>query len=63
MDLNLENNKLKTLSDAVDLPESFANIQNLNLNGMVFADFETEIRALAALPKLRSLYANLQDED
>lgn len=40
----------------------FAKIQNLNLNGVAFADFEREVEALAALPSLRSLYANLKDE-
>ena len=39
------------------------NVANLNLQNIVFADFEASVVAIATLPVLRSLYINLQTED
>ena len=39
------------------------NVNNLNLQNIVFADFEASIGRLATLPALRSLYISLQTED
>lgn len=39
------------------------NVANLNLQNIVFTDFETSVMSIATLPALRSLYVNLQTED
>ena len=36
---------------------------NLNLQNIVFDDFEQSVEAIGTLPNLRSLYINLQTED
>lgn len=38
-------------------------VANLNLQNIVFDDFERSIQSIATMPVLRSLYVNLQTED
>lgn len=38
-------------------------VANLNLQNIVFDDFQESVESIATLPALRSLYVNLQTED
>lgn len=48
------------------MPEDLSELRsvaNLNLQNIVFDDFERSIQSIATMPVLRSLYVNLQTED
>jgi len=55
-ELNLSNNQFVTLPS--DLSE-LKTVANLNLQNIVFDDFERSVNSIASLPSLRSLYINL----
>lgn len=38
-------------------------VANLNLQNIVFDDFEAAVKSMATVPLLRSLYINLEAED
>lgn len=42
---------------------SLKNVANMNLQNIVFDNFEQSVESIATLPNLRSLYINLQTED
>ena len=59
-ELNLSNNQFQSLPSDLSALKSVA---NLNLQNIVFDDFERCVESLGTLPALRSLYINLQTED
>ena len=46
-----------------DLTDIFPSLQNLNIKGIVFDDFNSTISCLATVPNLKSLYINLTEEE
>ena len=59
-ELNLSNNQFQQLPEDLSQLKSVA---NLNLQNIVFDDFERSVQSIATLPCLRSLYIALQTED
>ena len=59
-ELNLSNNQFSRLPE--DMSQLLA-VANLNLQNIVFDDFEAAVKSMATVPLLRSLYINLEAED
>lgn len=59
-ELNLSNNQFQALPD--DLSQ-LVSVTNLNLQNIMFDDFERNVEGIATMPNLTSLYVNLQTED
>ena len=59
-ELNLSNNQFSRLPDDMS---NLLSVANLNLQNIVFDDFEASVKAMATVPLLRSLYINLEAEE
>ena len=59
-ELNISNNQFQRLPEDMSI---LKNVANLNVQNIIFDDFEQSIKNMATMPVLRSLYINLLEED